>query len=162
MGGIMKFDLAVINWQAVASLLTFVAVAIALWSVNVQRREAKARAGHLLKMMGVSLIAFMSAFRAHLEENASSQDIKLTPPLRELLDELLRLFKDAFIVMEPKRYGPLSTIVADMAILKAHDSFTTDVGADLLQRIEVFLTNKLIAPEIGPSVSREWGRARTS
>ena len=37
----MKFDLAVISWQSVASLLTFVAVAIALWSVNVQRREAR-------------------------------------------------------------------------------------------------------------------------
>ena len=52
--------------------------------------------------------------------------------------------------MEPKRYGPLSTIVADMVILKAYDSFTPDVGADLLQTIEAYLTNKLIAPEIGP------------
>jgi hypothetical protein len=75
----MTLNLGELDWQAVASLLTFAAVAIALWEINAQRREAKARAGHLMLMVGLMLIAFMVGLNAHLEETEPAEAEEIEP-----------------------------------------------------------------------------------
>jgi hypothetical protein len=154
----MKFALSVIDWQAVASLLTFVAVAIALWEVNAQRWDIKARAGHIVRTIGLMLFAFRTAFRTHLQETQPHQTLALTKPLRERTDQIFALFKDAFVVVERKRYGPLAKIISSLFILCDHDSFDRAVAEDLLRQIESYLTNTLEAPQIDPTLSASRGR----
>jgi hypothetical protein len=182
-GDPMTLNLGEFDWQAVASLLTFAAVAIALWEVNAQRRDVKARAGHITQMIGLMLIAFMVGLKSHLEETEpaeteqirpgeskekvpsseqteASEVIQLPQELRELAGEIFTVFKDAFVIVEPKRYAPMAKICSQLLIIRAHDSMHRSVAQDLVGDVRSYLTNTLEAPTIGPILPPGWGAKR--
>src|SRR5215510_11671785 len=98
----MTIDLLTINWQAVSSLLTAVAVSLALWGADRQRRQDAAKSGHLIQTFGCMLIAFRTAFNTHLEEKKAAGELTLTPPLSKLIEDLVDVTKEASVVSNPK------------------------------------------------------------
>jgi hypothetical protein len=178
----MTLNLGEFDWQAVASLLTFAAVAIALWEVNAQRRDVNARARHITQMMGVMLIAFMVGLKSHLEETEPAETEKIEPgesketvpsseqteaaevtqlpqELRELAGEIFTVFKDAFVIVELK-HALMTKICSQLLIIRAHDSMHRSVAQDLLGEVRSYLTNTLEVPTVGPVLPPGWGAKR--
>ena len=141
-------------------MLTFAAVAVALWPIVVQWHAERARAGHLVRTIALLLIAFVSAFEADLEENDGKSDLVLSPPQRGLLDDILRIYEEAFVITHPKLYGPMASILGEMLVLRSFDSVTKDTGMTIVGRIKKYLSGQRIGVEVTAALPASWAALR--
>ena len=119
----MKIYLATIDWQAIASILTFCALLVAFIAIYRERKEKKQLAGHLVSRFILHLESLLDHINGQLKKTPVQDDHHILDLIPEIIDnvEMLRtIFSETHWARKALQRAVMYKVIAETTSIREH------------------------------------------